>query len=130
MKQVGLNVASDLGPFSSQIEQDTRHFARFANLPVLDPSSPQETYEMVQYAFELSELVKLPVLLRPTTRICHSSSTIVVTEGPRSVHEIEGFIKSPEWVIFPSLSYRKHIQLEQLQVELSRMFSESELNRS
>lgn len=150
MKQVGLNVASDPllslsyigvkggmvilvgddpGPFSSQTEQDTRHFARFANLPVLDPSSPEEAYEMVQYAFELSEHVKLPVLLRPTTRICHASSTVDVAEEQRSVHDIEGFIKSPEWVIFPSLSYRKHIQLEQLQRELSRLFSESGLNR-
>src|ERR1035437_9343424 len=95
MKQVGLNVASDPlmclayigikggmvilvaddpGPLSSQTEQDTRHFAKYANLPVLDPSTPEEAYEMVQYAFELSEKTELPVILRPTTRVCHACS--------------------------------------------------------
>ena len=76
MKQVGLNVASDPlmclsyigtkggmvvlvaddpGPNSSQTEQDTRHFAKYANLPVLDPATPEEAYEMASYAFGLSE---------------------------------------------------------------------------
>jgi sulfopyruvate decarboxylase TPP-binding subunit len=94
MKQVGLNVASDPlmslgvigtkggmvivvaddpGPISSQTEQDTRHFGKFANIPVLDPSSPEEAYEMTKYAFELSEKLHLPIILRPTTKVCHSS---------------------------------------------------------
>lgn len=88
MKQVGLNVASDPlmslayigveggmvvtvaddpGPWSSQTEQDTRGFAKHANLPVFDPASPEEAYEMVRAAFDLSEEFKLPsfcVLLR------------------------------------------------------------------
>ncbi len=82
MKQVGLNVASDPlmsrayigvkggmvvlvaddpGPFSSQTEQDTRHFAKFSNLPVFDPSSPEEAFYMIQEAFELSEKIQKPV---------------------------------------------------------------------
>jgi indolepyruvate ferredoxin oxidoreductase, alpha subunit len=143
MKQVGLNVASDPlmslayigvkggmvvlvaddpGPFSSQTEQDTRHFARFSNLPVLDPSSPEEAYEMIQYAFELSEMVELPVFMRPTTRICHSCATIQV-DGKRLDHKPEGFVKDPRWVIFPNLAYRKHIHIEQLQHKLSDIFS-------
>ena len=92
MKQVGLNVASDPlmsltyvgiksgmvvvvaddpGPISSQTEQDTRRFAEFAKLPVFDPSSPEEAYQMIGDAFALSEQLGTPVLLRPTTRICH-----------------------------------------------------------
>ena len=89
MKQMGLNVASDPlmcleyvgvkgglvvlvaddpGPISSQTEQDTRSFAAFSKVPILDPSSAQEAYEMVQEAFELSEKYQTPVFLRPTTR--------------------------------------------------------------
>lgn len=149
MKQVGLNVASDPlmslayigvkggmvvlvaddpGPFSSQTEQDTRHFARFSNLPVLDPSTPEEAYEMIQYAFELSEMVELPVFFRPTTRVCHACSTIEISEE-RIEHKPEGFIKDPKWVIFPNLAYRKHIHIEKLQHKLSDIFSELRFNK-
>ncbi|QNU68157.1 indolepyruvate ferredoxin oxidoreductase subunit alpha [Ruminiclostridium herbifermentans] len=149
MKQVGLNVAADPlmtlayigvkggmvilvaddpGPFSSQTEQDTRHFAKFSNLPVLDPSTPEEAYEMVQYAFELSELVKLPVFLRPTTRVCHACATIDVDDG-RISNKPEGFVKDLNWVIFPNLSYRKHIHIEKLQDELSDIFSKLKFNQ-
>ncbi len=149
MKQVGLNVASDPlmtlayigvkggmvilvaddpGPFSSQTEQDTRHFAKFSNLPVLDPSTPEEAYEMVQYAFELSELVKLPVFLRPTTRVCHACATIDV-DDERINHKPEGFVKDPNWVIFPNLAYKKHLHIEQLQSQLSDIFSKLKFNK-
>ncbi|PYG88746.1 indolepyruvate ferredoxin oxidoreductase alpha subunit [Ruminiclostridium sufflavum DSM 19573] len=149
MKQVGLNVASDPlmslayigvkggmvilvaddpGPFSSQTEQDTRHFAKFSNLPVLDPATPEEAYEMVQYAFELSETVKLPVFLRPTTRVCHACATIE-TDNERIKHKPEGFEKNPDWVIFPNLAYRKHIHIEKLQDDLSDIFSKLRFNK-
>ena len=101
MKQVGLNVASDPlmslayvgvkggmvivsaddpGPISSQTEQDTRLFASFCKIPVFDPSSPEEAYEMIQDAFEYSEKYKTPVLFRPTTRVCHAYASIEVDE--------------------------------------------------
>ncbi len=148
MKQVGLNVASDPlmslayigvkggmvvlvaddpGPFSSQTEQDTRHYARFSNLPVLDPSTPEEAFEMIQYAFELSELVELPVFLRPTTRVCHACATIDVDDY-REPHKAAGFVKDPRWVIFPSLAYKKHLHIEGLQMKLSELFSQSKFN--
>ncbi len=93
MKQVGLNVASDPvmsaaymgtaggfllvvaddpGPHSSQTEQDTRFFAMHAKIPVLDPSSPEEAMKMTIEAFEFSEQYHTPVILRPTTRVCHA----------------------------------------------------------
>ena len=97
MKQVGLNVASDPfmraaylgvkgglvviaaddpGPHSSQTEQDSRFFAMFAKVPVLDPSSPREAKDMVAQALELSERFEMPVMLRPTTRVCHARQNV------------------------------------------------------
>lgn len=148
MKQVGLNVAADPlmglsyigikggmvvvvaddpGPFSSQTEQDTRHFARFANLPVFDPSSPEEARAMTKEAFRLSEEVGLPVFLRLTTRVCHSTATVEVQEV-KEIREVAGFVKSPKWVIFPPLAYRNHLRLEKLQEELAELFSKNPFN--
>lgn len=148
MKQVGLNVASDPlmclsyiginggmvilvaddpGPISSQTEQDTRHFAKFANLPVLDPTSPEEAFDMVQYAFELSEKIGMPVILRPTTRICHACASIDVPEIIEE-HKPEGFVKDSKWVIFPRLAYMNHIEIEKKQTFLSDIFSELKYN--
>jgi len=133
MKQVGLNVASDPlmslayigvkggmvvvvaddpGPISSQTEQDTRTFAAYAKLPVFDPASPEEAYQMIQDAFELSERLSTPVLFRPTTRVCHGYAPIEVEE--RTVSPAEGvFERGPGWVIFPRLSYANHGMIEE-----------------
>lgn len=149
MKQVGLNVAADPlmslsyvgveggmvvvvaddpGPWSSQTEQDTRHFAKYSNLPVFDPSSPEEAYEMVSYAFELSEEFRLPVFLRPTTRVCHASATVDLGDFP-GPSTASGFVKRSDWIIFPALSYRKHGELEQKQKLISDRFSTLAFNR-
>ena len=132
MKQVGLNVASDPlmslayvgikggmvvvvaedpGPISSQTEQDTRHFAHFAKLPLFDPSTPEEAYRMIADAFELSERYGTPVLFRPTTRVCHSYASVDLREAlPR--RKPEGFVKDSKWVIFPRLAYLNHKKME------------------
>ena len=149
MKQVGLNVASDPlmslayigvkggmvvavaddpGPWSSQTEQDTRGFAKHANLPVFDPSSPEEAYEMIQTAFDFSEKYALPVFLRPTTRVCHASAEVELRE-PSPIKEADGFERRPEWCIFPALSYRKHGELEVKQREMARDFDAMTYNR-
>ncbi len=149
MKQVGLSVASDPlmclssvgvkgglvvlvaddpGPISSQTEQDSRHFARYANLPVFDPSSPEEAYQMVGEAFATSEKFGLPVLLRPTTRICHACS-VVETHTTMDKKPIEGFVKdSNRWVIFPRLAYENHIKHEDAQMEIAKHFDRSPFN--
>lgn len=147
MKQVGLNVASDPlmslayigvkggmivlvaddpGPISSQTEQDTRRFAQFAKIPVFDPSSPQEAYDMVEAAFRLSEEKGVPVFLRPTTRICHACATVEIAEE-RETHPVEGFQKDSKWVIFPRLSYQNHLRLDGIERDLS--WSVSPFNR-
>lgn len=148
MKQVGLNVASDPlmslayvgvkggmvvlvaddpGPLSSQTEQDTRHFARYANLPVFDPATPEEAYKMTIEAFELSERINKPIFLRPTTKICHSCATIEVADK-WTPKQAEGFVKDPKWVIFPPLAYKAHTEIEALQLRLSDEFSECPFN--
>lgn len=148
MKQVGLNVASDPlmslayvgvkggmvivsaddpGPISSQTEQDTRHFARFSKLPVFDPASPEEAYAMIGDAFALSEKYQTPVLLRPTTRVCHGCASIETAPRPeRNVPE--GFVKDSKWVIFPRLSYQNHLKIESRNRALSDELSAYRFN--
>ncbi|MCL2743991.1 MAG: indolepyruvate ferredoxin oxidoreductase subunit alpha [Planctomycetaceae bacterium] len=74
-------VADDPGMHSSQNEQDTRHYARFAKIPVLEPSDSEEAKEYVKFAFEVSEKYNTPVILRSTTRVSHSRG--LVSEEPR-----------------------------------------------
>lgn len=101
MKHVGLNVAADPmmtlsyvgteggmlicvsddpGQHSSQNEQDTRHYARFAKIPVLEPSDSEECRSCMKYGFELSEKYKTPVIIRLTTRISHSRSLVTLQD--------------------------------------------------
>jgi indolepyruvate ferredoxin oxidoreductase alpha subunit len=140
MKQVGLNVASDPlmslnyvgvkagmvvvaaddpGPISSQTEQDTRHFGRFAKICVFDPSTPEEAYIMAASAFELSERICRPVILRPTTRVCHSYASVeILPDLPQAIPE--GFTKDGgKWAIFPRLSYSNKIETEKTLAALS-----------
>ena len=101
MKHVGLNVASDVfmnmavsgvngglvvvvaddpSMHSSQNEQDSRFYGKFALLPILEPSNQQEAYDIMHYAFDLSEELKLPVLVRMVTRLSHSRAGINLKE--------------------------------------------------
>ncbi len=151
MKQVGLNVAADPlmslaylgvaggmvvlvaddpGPISSQTEQDTRTFARFAKVPCFDPTGVAEAYEMIQEAFEFSEKYHTPVFFRPTTRVDHGYASLTVKEPAEyTVHEAKGFARDPgRWVIFPRLSRRAHAAIEQRNAELTQVFSRYERN--
>jgi len=122
MKHVGLNVAAD--PFmtlshtgvngglvlisaddpachSSQNEQDSRVYAKFAKVPCLDPQSPQEARDMILYAYDFSEKFKMPVLFRPTTRISHAKSDVDIGLPAHREKKIE-FIKDVErFVVLP-----------------------------
>ncbi len=129
MKQVGLNVAADPftraaylgvtggfiliaaddpGPHSSQTEQDSRLFAHFAKTPVFDPSSPREAREMVAEAFALSERYEIPVVLRPTTRVCHARQN-VPCRPPAPREQKASFEKNPgRWVATPQFLTELH----------------------
>ncbi|GBC59157.1 indolepyruvate oxidoreductase [Desulfonema ishimotonii] len=134
MKQVGLNVASDPlmsaaymgtkggfvvvsaddpGPHSSQTEQDSRLMAMMAKIPVLDPDSPAQAREMTALAYELSEAFNIPVMLRPTTRVCHSRQDIDAKEIlPRP--SVPDFEKDPtRWAATPKFRYQLHKELEE-----------------
>ncbi|MCL2644796.1 MAG: thiamine pyrophosphate-dependent enzyme, partial [Betaproteobacteria bacterium] len=123
MKHVGLNVASDalmtltltgvvgglviavaddVGFSSSQNEQDSRFWGRFAHLPIFEPADSQEAYDMTLAAFAFSEKFNAPVIVRLTTRICHVKCQLEV--GPREVKRAaNGFVKDPtRWVMVPA----------------------------
>ena len=117
MKQVGLNVAADPmfsaayvgvvggfviipcddpGPLSSQTEQDSRLLALAAKVPVFDPATPAEALAMTRAAFELSERYRIPVILRPTTRVCHAVQTVEVDFASQlAAPRAAGFKKDP-----------------------------------
>lgn len=144
-KQVGLNVASDAlmslnyvgvkggmvlfvaddpGPISSQTEQDTRRFASFAKLPVLDPATPDQGFAMMQAAFDLSERYHTPVIVRPTTRINHASTFFDVADATdaRPVPD-EGFERNPKWVIFPRRAYQAHGEINERLAAIAHDFA-------
>lgn len=149
MKQVGLNVASDPlmslayigvkggmvivvaddpGPISSQTEQDTRLFGNFAKVPVFDPASPEEAYEMMAQAFAYSEKYQTPVILRPTTRVCHGCANVKLTDNPLPPPH-GNFIKDDKWVIFPRLAQANHKKIWQRTPLIAEDFSRSGLNK-
>ena len=129
MKQVGLNVAADPfmrtayigikggmltvvaddpGPHSSQSEQDTRLFCLQARVPVLDPASPAEAKAMIQPAFELSEKYATNIVLRPTTRICHSRQNVSL-ESPIPLERQAEFEPNPtRWAATPAFLPQLH----------------------
>ena len=148
MKHVGMNVASDalmtltltgvagglviavaddVGLSSSQNEQDSRHWGRFAHVPMLEPSDSQEAYDMARYAFELSEEYQVPVILRLTSRICHVKGLVKV--GERVEHKAKGFSKNAErWVMVPGHAKRRIPLMFQREQELKRLSDQSPLN--
>ena len=144
-KQVGLNVASDAlmslnyvgvkggmvlfvaddpGPISSQTEQDTRRFASFAKVPVLDPATPDQGFAMMQAAFDLSERYHTPVIVRPTTRINHASTFFDVADvtDARPVPD-EGFERDSKWVIFPRRAYQAHGEINERLAAIAHDFA-------
>lgn len=149
-KQVGLNVASDPlmslnyvgvkgglvllvaddpGPISSQTEQDTRRFAAFAKLPVLDPSTPEEGFAMMKAAFELSERYGTPVIVRPTTRVCHASTFFEVEDATEALPVPgEGFERDSKWVIFPRRAWEAHGEINDRLPRIAEEFSRAPLS--
>ncbi|WP_292425767.1 indolepyruvate ferredoxin oxidoreductase subunit alpha [Methanoregula sp.] len=151
MKHVGLNVAADPlmtsaytgvtgglvimsadDPFahSSQNEQDTRCYAHFARLPCLDPAGVQEAHDMIRTAFEISEEFRLPVLFRPTTRICHSKGDVELGAVVPSTRKGE-FHKDPrQYVVIPAHTRLLHKKLNEKQPALKKRLVERGLNHS
>lgn len=119
--------ADDAGPHASHTEQDTRSFAALSRIPIFDPSSPEEAYEMIGEAFRVSELYGTPVILRPTTRVCLGKSAVFVRR--RVPHVPTGFEKDPKkWVPYPKNAHINHIKIEKRNPIIADMFSEQKYN--
>lgn len=119
--------ADDAGPHASHTEQDTRSFAALSRIPIFDPSSPEEAYEMIGEAFRVSELYGTPVILRPTTRVCLGKSAVFVRR--RVPHVPTGFEKDPKkWVPYPKNAHINHIKIEKRNPIIADMFSELKYN--
>jgi indolepyruvate ferredoxin oxidoreductase alpha subunit len=136
MKHVGVNVASDSlmtlsytgvgaglvlvsaddpGAFSSQNEQDNRHYARFGKFPCLEPADSQEAKDFTRFAFELSEQFDTPVMLRSTTRLSHSKSAVEVRKPtqPREPGPLPPFERHPrKYVMIPAHARLRHPEVE------------------
>ena len=152
MKHVGLNVAADSFMYasmtgmeaglvivsaddpamhSSQNEQDNRTFAKFARIPCLEPSDSQEAKDMTIAAFGLSERFDTPVLLRLTTRICHSTSTVELGERVDGTPaEPKPFPRNPaKYVMVPGNAVKRHPLIEQRILDIAQFAETFPFNR-
>jgi len=132
MKHVGLNVAAD--PFmnsaitgvnggliivvaddpsmhSSQNEQDSRYFGKFAQIPILEPVNQQEAYDMMSYAFEFSERMNVPILMRITTRLAHSRAGVKLLENKIKQNDFSLPKDDHQFVLLPAIARRNYKNL-------------------
>lgn len=149
MKHVGMNVAAD--PFvnssisgvngglivlvaddpsmhSSQDEQDSRYYGKFALIPIFEPSSQQEAYDMMEYAYNLSESLKLPIMMRTVTRLAHSRA-VVELKPQREQNALNPATNSKDWVLLPVNARRRYASLIEKQEEIMANSVESPFNK-
>ncbi len=157
MKHVGMNVAADSfmttaysgvnggmvilsaddpSPFSSQNEQDTRNYARLANVPILEPSNCQEVKDMVKYAFDLSEQFKIPVIVRTTTRVSHMRGIVEFGEVSDNSSNCDNhwkrghFNKDPsKYVPVPAFAGDMHVRLWDKINSIEEITNKSDFNQ-
>ena len=148
MKHVGMNVAADAfvnsaitgvngglvvlaaddpSMHSSQNEQDSRFYGKFAMIPMLEPSSQQEAYDMMDYAYTLSEKLKLPVLMRVVTRLAHSRAGVEVADI-REENQLNPDHERAHWVLLPGNACKQYLDLVKKQEKLEESSSKSPYN--
>ena len=112
-------VADDPSMHSSQDEQDSRFYGKFALIPTFEPSSQQEAYDMMAAAFDYSEAQCLPVLMRVTTRMAHSRAVVNVADEPRPENAMNYDAKAANWVLLPANARRRNdiVTAQQAQLE-------------
>jgi indolepyruvate ferredoxin oxidoreductase, alpha subunit len=124
-----LVAADDPGGYSSQNEQDSRCYAKFAKIPCLEPSDSQEARDMTVLAFDLSEKMELPVMLRSVTRVSHGASA--VETGPLRQQNNLSLEKNPERLLaIPANVLRCHKVLNEKQERLKDWSEQSGLNKT
>ena len=122
-----LAVADDPGMHSSQNEQDSRFFAQFALIPCFEPRNQQECYDMMFEAFELSEELSVPVMIRLVTRIAHSRAG-VATREQLTQNELDPDKQIKKWTLLPGNARVQYKQLTEKQPELLRRAEDSPHN--
>ncbi|MBR4523999.1 MAG: indolepyruvate ferredoxin oxidoreductase subunit alpha [Bacteroidales bacterium] len=119
--------ADDPSMHSSQNEQDSRFYGKFALVPVLEPSDQQEAYDMMAVAFALSESLKLPVLMRLVTRLAHSRAAVAVGE-PLAQNALDPDSERTHWVLLPGNAKRQYASLVAKQPEILGLAEASSYN--
>ena len=122
-------VADDPSMHSSQDEQDSRFYGKFAMIPTFEPSSQQEAYDMMAVAFDYSEKQQLPVLMRVTTRMAHSRAVIEVREEVRKENELNYNAEARNWVLLPANARRRNDMVTKQQVVLEADAEQSDYNK-
>ena len=119
--------ADDPSMHSSQNEQDSRFYGKFAMIPIMEPSNQQEAYDMMRFAFQLSESLQEPVLMRLVTRLAHSRAVVALGEstGQNALNAPE---RSQNWVLLPAIARRRNRELIALQPTIRQKAAESPFN--
>lgn len=118
--------ADDPSMHSSQNEQDSRFYGKFALIPILEPSNQQEAYDMMAEAFDLSEQLKEPVLLRMVTRLAHSRAAVETGEV-RTENAMNP--STDQWVLLPGIARKKYLSLIEKQPRMAVAAEASRFNR-
>ncbi len=121
-------VADDAGMHSSQNEQDSRHYAASAKVPMLEPSDSKECLEFVKLAYEISEQFDTPVILKMCTRVAHSQSPVVLSD--RVVPPVKTYEKTPsKYIMMPGFAKKRHPIVEQRTQALTEYAETAPINR-
>ena len=119
--------ADDAGMHSSQNEQDSRHYAMAAKIPMLEPSDSAEALAFAKLAYEMSEKFDTPVLLKMCTRVSHSQSVVETGERVEAIKEYQKDI--PKYVMMPGNAKRRHPVVEARTLALTAYAEDAEINR-
>ncbi|MBR4533228.1 MAG: indolepyruvate ferredoxin oxidoreductase [Bacteroidaceae bacterium] len=122
-------VADDPSMHSSQDEQDSRFYGKFAMIPTFEPSNQQEAYDMMAVAFEYSEQQCLPVLMRVTTRMAHSRSVVECADSSRQQNPLNYNSVAANWVLLPANARRRNDKVTAQQAQLEADAAASPYNK-
>ena len=120
--------ADDPSMHSSQNEQDSRFYAKFAMIPCLEPSNQQEAYDMMHYAFDLSESLRTPILLRVTTRMAHSRAVVDTIDTPREQNTLAAPENTNHFILLPAFARKNYAELVEAQAYFVQTSDESQYN--
>ncbi|MBR1903396.1 MAG: indolepyruvate ferredoxin oxidoreductase [Bacteroidaceae bacterium] len=121
-------VADDPSMHSSQDEQDSRFYGKFAMIPTFEPSNQQEAYDMMEVAFDYSEKQCLPVLMRVTTRMAHSRAVVKVKDEARKENEMNYNAVAANWVLLPANARKRNDKVTAQQAQLEEDAANSPYN--